>query len=86
MYELRATCSTCCCCCSGEAEPLLLVVDIEEVGHGTHTYAELSNRTEANFTDVRLALFDLGTEVMQLVEFQHNAPPISFPRRMSFDQ
>lgn len=45
------------------------VIDIEELGHISHGYAEQAARTEANFSDVRLALKDVNANLDDLRNF-----------------
>jgi len=51
---------------------------VEEIGKRSHSYAELSGRTDCNFHDVRQSLKDLGVYIEDLYTFATVAEEVPF--------
>ena len=56
--------------------------DIEELGYGTHLYAETSCRTDANFLDFTLALHDCNGSIKELLEYASKVDELPFAKRL----
>lgn len=60
----------------------ILVVDLEEIGYGTHLYAEASCRTDCNFLDFSLALQDCNGSIRDLLDYSNQVDEIPFAKRL----
>lgn len=61
----------------------LLLRYVQEVGAGSHHYAELAGRSETNPIDVALALNDMSTGVAQLRDFVRHSQEVPFEQSIS---
>ena len=58
------------------------LLDLDEMGYGTHLYAEASCRTDSNFLDFALALRDCNGSVRELIDYVHQTDEVPFAKRM----